>query len=222
MTEIADGDLDEYCFIDVDYHFIYNSSLFLRTNMYYPSIIETTGRSSKAFDLPTKLLQDRIIFLGGTITADSANFTIMQLLWLDADNPEKDIDLYINSPGGSVYDGLGIIDVINHIAPKVNTIGIGLCASMGATLLACGTGLRRATKNTRVMIHSLNAATDGTFHDIAVDYKEYEYLQNKMLTILAQASKGKTTLKTLQAMTQRDYFMDPETCQKLGLIDSIV
>ncbi len=190
--------------------------------MYYPSVIETTGRSSKAFDLPTKLLQDRIIYLGGDINEESANFIIMQLLWLNAVDPEKDISLYINSLGGVIYDGLGIIDIINKIDAKVNTFGVGLCASMGGVLLASGTGIRKTTKNTRIMIHSLSGGFTGQFNDMKVDYKESEYLQNKLLTMLADNSKGKTSYRDLVNLTQRDYYMEPEQAKLCGFIDSIV
>jgi len=190
--------------------------------MFYPSIIETTGRSSKAFDLPTKLLQDRIIYLGGEINADSANFIIMQLLWLNADDPDKEIKLYINSLGGSVYDGLGIIDIINTIDAKVNTLGIGICASMGSMLLAAGTGTRKATKNCRIMIHSIIAGTNGTFQDMEIDFTEFDHLQKKLLRYLTDYTKGKTSLETMKELTQRDNFMSPEKAKELGLIDDIV
>jgi len=188
--------------------------------MYYPSIIETTGRSSKAFDLPTKLLQDRIIYFGTEVNETTANFTIMQLMWLASDNPDNDIDFYINSPGGSVYDGLAIKDIIDTIPCKVNTIGVGMCASMGAYLLSAGTGTRKATKNCRIMIHSVSSGSRGTIHDMEVDYKESKYLDDKLMLDISNYSKGKSTLEDIKSKCQRDYYMDPDEAIKLGLIDA--
>jgi len=190
--------------------------------MHQPHVIETVGRSSKAYDLPSKLLQDRIIYLGEPIDSDIANSIIMQMMWLNADNPNKPIDLYINSPGGSVYAGLAIKDIMNTITCKVNTVGTGLCASMGAYLLAAGTGTRRATANCRIMIHSVSSGTQGTVHDMHVDYKETEYLQNQMIEDITLFSKGKATLEQIEDKTLRDCYMSPDDAIVLGLIDSIV
>jgi ATP-dependent Clp protease, protease subunit len=187
--------------------------------MYPPSIIETTGRSSRAFDLPTKLLQDRIIYLCDEVNEDSANSIIMQLLWLNADDPESDIDLYINSPGGSVYDGLAIKDVIDNLKCKVNTIGLGFCASMGAFLLSAGTGKRKATKNCRIMIHSVSSGTRGTIHDMEIDYEETKYLQDKLMRYMTDYTNGKSDLETLKEKSKRDYYMSPDEAIELGLID---
>jgi ATP-dependent Clp protease protease subunit len=190
--------------------------------IFLPSVIETTGRSSKAFDLPTKLLQDRIIYLGGEINADSANIIIMQLLWLNADDPNKDINLYINSPGGSIYDGLGIIDIMNLLDAKVNTLCVGLAASMGAVLLAAGTGLRKSTQNARIMIHSVSNRIEAKYHDLEIEYEESKFLQKKMLLNFVDYSKGKLSLKEIEKMSERDYYMDPLKAQSFGLIDCIV
>jgi len=190
--------------------------------MYFPSIIETTGRSSRAFDLPTKLLQDRIIYFGSEVNNDTANFAIMQLLWLNADDPDSPIDFYINSPGGSVYDGLAIKDTIDSISCKVNTVGVGMCASMGAYLLAAGTGERKAMKNCRIMIHSVSSGTMGTFHDMEVDYEETKFLQDKLLVDISNFTKGKSDIETLKLKTQRDYYMNVDEAIALGLIDTVV
>lgn len=189
--------------------------------MYYPNVIETTGRGSKAWDLPTKLLNDRIIYFGSDVNPDTANYTIMQLLWLNADNPDEPIDLYINSPGGSVYDGLAIKDVIDKLDCKVNTVGVGICMSMGAYLLAAGTGTRKAMKNCRIMIHSVSSGTVGTFHDMKVDYEETKYLQDKMIRDIANFTKGKSTVDDIEKMCQRDAYMSPKKAVKLGIIDEI-
>lgn len=190
--------------------------------MYYPSVIETVGRSSKAFDLPTKLLQDRIIYLCGVIDEESANMVIMQLLWLQADNEAEPINLYINSPGGDVYQGLGIRDIMDGISCKVNTVGVGLCASMGAYLLAAGTGHRSATKNCRIMIHSVSSGSSGTFHDIEVDYEETKYLQDTMINDITEFTKGKATARQIKDKTMRDCYMNVDEAIGLGLIDKKV
>lgn len=190
--------------------------------MFFPSIIETTGRSSRSFDLPTKLLQNRIVYLAGEINDESANIVIMQLLWLNADNPDQPINLYINSPGGNVYSGLAIKDLMYSLECKVNTFGVGFCASMGAYLLAAGTGERKATQNTRIVIHSVSAGTQGTIHDMAIDFKESKFLHDHLLSDLESFTKGKSTRKSLNAKTQRDYYMGVQEAIKMGLIDDVV
>jgi ATP-dependent Clp protease protease subunit len=189
--------------------------------MYFPNVIETIGRSTKTFDLPTKLLQDRIIYIGGEINQESADQAIMQLIWLNSDNQDEPISVYINSPGGSVYHGLAIKDTMHSIASKVNTIGTGMCASMGSYLLAAGTGVRKATVNCRILIHSISSSSHGTYHDIAVDYEETKFLQESLLNDLAIFSKGKTTLDDLKLKTQRDYYMNANEAISLGLIDRL-
>jgi ATP-dependent Clp protease protease subunit len=190
--------------------------------MFLPHVIEKTGRSEKPIDLPSRLLQDRIIYFGTEVNSDTANIAIMQLLWLAADEPEKDIDFYINSPGGSVYDGLAIKDVIDSIPCKVNTVGVGMCASMGAYLLSAGTGTRKAMTNTRIMIHSVSSGTIGTFHDMEVDYEETKFLQDSLIQDISNFTNGKSTVEELKAKTQRDYYMNAKEAIDLGLIDSIV
>jgi ATP-dependent Clp protease protease subunit len=188
--------------------------------MFLPHVIEKTGRSEKPIDLPSRLLQDRIIYFGTKVNDSTANVAIMQLLWLAADDPSKEIDFYINSPGGSVYDGLAIKDVFDSIPCKVNTIGVGLCASMGAYLLSAGTGERKVMKNTRIMIHSVSSGSRGTIHDMEVDYKESKYLDDKLMIDIANYTKGKSTVEDIKSKCQRDYYMDYEEAINLGLIDS--
>ena len=190
--------------------------------MFLPHVIEKTGRSEKPIDLPSRLLQDRIIYFGDQVTSDSANVVIMQLLWLAADEPDKEIDLYINSPGGSVYDGLAIKDTIDSIPCKVNTVGLGMCASMGAYLLSAGTGVRKAMKNCRIMIHSVSSGTSGTFHDMAVDYEETKFLQDQMIMDIAGFTKGKASVEDIGAKCQRDYYMSSGDAISLGLIDEVI
>ncbi len=146
----------------------------------------------------------------------------MQLLWLSSNQPGVDIDLYINSPGGCVYNGYAIKDIIDTIDCKVNTLGIGMCASMGAYLLSAGTGTRKATKHCRIMIHSVRSGTQGPIQDMQVDFEETQYLQDSILNDIATFTKGKSTIEDLKSKTQRDYYMNPEESLVLGLIDKIV
>lgn len=190
--------------------------------MYSPNIIEISGRSTRAYDLPTKLLQDKIIYLSGVIDDDSANAVIMQLLWLNAEKPDQVINIYINSPGGSVAQGLGIKDIIDSISNPVNTIGIGACSSMGAYLLSCGTGKRKATKNCRIMIHSVSGGTGGTIHDMAIDYEEAKLMQDILMADIASFTKGRMTKQELLNKTQRDWYMSAEEAVLEGIIDSVV
>lgn len=190
--------------------------------MFLPHVIEKTGRSEKPIDLPSRLLQDRIIYFGTDVNSDTANIAIMQLLWLAADDPEKDIDFYINSPGGSVYDGLAIKDVMDTLPCKVNTVGVGMCASMGAYLLSAGTGTRKAMKNTRIMIHSVSSGTIGTIHDMKVDYEETKFLQDQLMKDIAGYTKGKSTVEEIDDLCKRDNYMSAEEAIQLGLIDTVV
>lgn len=186
-----------------------------------PSVIEKVGNTTKQFDLPSKLLNDRIVYLQGEITPDSANNVIMQLLWLNSDSSE-DIHLYINSPGGEVYQGLAIKDMIDRLDCKVHTTGIGMCASMGAYLLFAGTGERRATKNCRIMIHSVSSGACGVIHDMEVSIKETKYIHSNLLQDISEFSKGKLTADQLQEMTQRDYYMNAVEAEDFGLIDLVL
>lgn len=190
--------------------------------MLMPSVIEKIGGSSRAFDLPTKLLTDRIIVINGAIDEHVSNSVIMQLLWLNSDNPNEDIDLYINSPGGDVLQGYAIFDIMENLQAKVNTIGIGLVASMGTFLLASGTGTRRATKNTRIMLHSVSSGSQGTYHDLKIDFEETQELNHRITRQISEFSKGKATPEEIAKLTERDFWMGPERAIDLGLIDLIV
>ena len=194
----------------------------MNTALFHPSVIETTGRSQRAYDLQTKLLQDRIIYLCGEVNEFSANSVIMQLLWLKADNPEKAISLYINSPGGHVHEGYGIKDIMDTLPCKVNTVGIGSCSSMGAYLLAAGTGSRKATKNCRVMLHSISGGCIGNFHDMKVQHKESEFIQDQMMQDLSNFTNGKMTKDEVEELTKRDHFMSASEAIEKGFLDSIV
>jgi len=185
--------------------------------MNQPLIIEKTGRNTKPVDLISRLYQDRIIYLSGVIDSEMCDSIIIQLLWLNTDNAHEDINLYIHSPGGSIVDGFAIKDIINNLSAKVNTIGIGECSSMGAYLLACGTGVRKATESCRIMIHSLSTGMKGTFHDIKIDFKESEFLQEKILSDLSEFTG--LSLEKIQEISNRDFYMSADEAIKLGFID---
>lgn len=191
---------------------------------YTPYITKQIGRSTKLVDIPTEMLSQRIIFLGTAIDDYIANSIVQQLMWLATVGTE-DIDLYIQSPGGSVYAGTSICDCIDALAKKgikVNTIGTGLVASMGAYLLSAGTGTRKATKNCRIMIHSVSSATRGTIVDMEIDFNESKYLNDKLMVDIANFSKGKSTVEDIKKKCQRDCYLSPEESIVSGLIDAIV
>lgn len=192
--------------------------------MYNPLITKQIGRSTKLIDLPTELLSQRIINIGTEIDDHVSNSIIQQLLWLSSDSKD-DIDMYIQSPGGNVYAGLAIYDTIKILESKgikVNTIGTGMVASMGTFLLSCGTGIRRATKNCRIMIHSVSSGTRGTIHDMEIDYNESKYLNDKLMVEYVNFSKGKCVLEDIKRKTQRDLYMSPEEYINMGLLDNII
>lgn len=188
---------------------------------FLPSIIEKVGSTSRTFDLPSKLLDERIVYLSGPIDEEVANGIIMQLLWLDSVSDDP-INMYINSPGGEVYQGLAIKDVIDRRRSKVNTIGVGMCASMAAYLLFAGTGTRSALPNTRIMMHSVGGSTGfGSYHDVKISFEEIQYLQNLMQEHEIGFSKGKLTPEKHNELTHRDKYMTPKEALDLGLIDMI-
>ena len=158
-------------------------------NYLVPTVIEETNRGERAFDIYSRLLNERVIFLGEEVNSHTANVIVAQLLYLAYENPDEDIKLYINSPGGSVYDGLAIYDTMNFIKPDVQTIGIGLQASMGAFLLSAGAkGKRAILPNARVMIHQPSSGTRGKITDQEIDLKEGLLLKEKLAQILAKNS----------------------------------
>lgn len=147
-----------------------------------PTVVEESPRGERAYDIYSRLLNDRVVFLGEQVDSHTANLVVAQLLYLANEDPKKDIKLYINSPGGSVYDGLAIIDTMNYIKPDVQTIGIGLQASMGAMLLACGAkGKRFALPNARIMIHQPSSGTEGKVTDQEITLRESIYIKKKLL-----------------------------------------
>ena len=186
-----------------------------------PTVVEETNRGERAYDIYSRLLKERVIFMGDEVTPQTANIVIAQLLHLAYEDPKKDIKLYINSPGGSVYDGLAIIDTMNYIEPDVQTIGIGLQASMGALLLASGAkGKRYALPNARIMIHQPSSGTKGKITDQEIALKEGIYL--KKLTIDIMSKNTGKDIKTVEKDMDRDNWMSAEEAQKYGIIDEVI
>ncbi|HIK10986.1 MAG TPA: ATP-dependent Clp endopeptidase proteolytic subunit ClpP [Oscillatoriaceae cyanobacterium M33_DOE_052] len=186
-----------------------------------PTVIEQSGRGERAFDIYSRLLRDRIIFLGQAIDADVANLVVAQMLFLEAEDPEKDIYLYINSPGGSVTAGMGIFDTMNHIRPDVSTICLGLAASMGAFLLSAGTkGKRMSLPHSRIMIHQPLGGAQGQATDIEIQAKEILYHKKRLNEFLA-AHTGQP-LERIEEDTERDFFMSAEESVEYGLIDQVI
>jgi ATP-dependent Clp protease protease subunit len=186
-----------------------------------PIVIEESGRGERAFDIYSRLLRERIVFLGEQVTAESANRIVAQLLFLEAEDPDKDIYLYINSPGGSVYDGLGIFDTMQHIKPDVHTVCVGLAASMGAFLLCAGTkGKRSSLTHSRIMIHQPLGGARGQASDIRIQADEILYLKKKLNQELADRTGQ--PLERVEEDTDRDFFMSPFEAVEYGLIDKVI
>lgn len=185
-----------------------------------PYVIENDGRGERSYDIYSRLLKDRIIFLGGEIDDDVANSIVAQLLFLEADDMEKDIMLYINSPGGSVTAGMAIYDTIKYIKPQVSTICIGMAASMAAVLLSSGAkGKRIALPNSEVMIHQALGGAKGQTTDVMIHAQQLLKCKNKLNAILAQ-NTGKS-LEEVESDCERDHFMDAKEALEYGLIDAI-
>ena len=186
-----------------------------------PMVVEQTSRGERAFDIYSRLLKERVIFLVGAVDDYVANVIVAQLLFLEADNPEKDISLYINSPGGIVTAGLAIYDTMRFIKPDVSTICVGQAASMGSFLLAAGAkGKRYILPNSRVMIHQPSGGTQGQATDIAIQAKEILYLRERLNQELA-ANTGQP-IEKIAADVERDYFMNAEEAKAYGVVDSVL
>lgn len=186
-----------------------------------PTVVEESPRGERAYDIYSRLLNDRIVFLGEQVDSHTANLVVAQLLYLANEDPKRDIKLYVNSPGGSVYDGLAIIDTMNYIKPDVQTIGIGLQASMGAMLLACGAkGKRFALPNARIMIHQPSSGTEGKVTDQEITLRESIYVKKKLIEIFAERT-GKD-IKQVEKDMDRDNWMGVEEAKAYGIIDEII
>jgi len=186
-----------------------------------PIVIEESGRGERAFDIYSRLLRERIVFLGEPVTSDSANRIVAQLLFLEADDPDKDIFLYINSPGGSVYDGLGIFDTMQHVKPDIHTVCVGLAASMGAFLLCAGAkGKRSSLLHSRIMIHQPLGGARGQASDIRIQADEILFLKERLNTELSERT-GKD-YDTIKEDTDRDFYMSPKEAVEYGVIDRVL
>lgn len=194
---------------------------FVKNSLLVPMVVEQTERGERSFDIYSRLLKDRIVFLGSAIDDNVANLAIAQLLFLQSEDAEADISLYINSPGGSVTAGMAILDTMNFIKPDVSTICIGQAASMGAILLAAGEkGKRKILPNSRVMIHQPLGGIEGQAVDIEIHAREINSIRKRINTLLSKMT-GKT-VEQVNNDSDRNYFMDAEEALNYGLIDQII
>ena len=191
------------------------------TSLLVPTVIEKSYDGERAYDIYSRLLKDRIIFIGEEVTEQSANLVVAQLLFLASEDPKADINLYINSPGGSVYDGLAIYDTMNFIEPDVATYGIGLQASMGAVLLASGAkGKRHMLPHAKTMIHQPSSGTRGKVTDMEIDLRESLAVKDELVKIMADHT-GQTPEKIRDDM-ERDFWMTADQAKKYGIVDKVV
>ncbi len=189
-------------------------------NYLVPMVVEQTGRGERAYDIFSRLLKDRIIFIGSPIDDNVANLVIAQMLFLEAEDPEKDIHIYLNSPGGSVTSGMAIYDTMQFIKPDVATTCMGIAASMGAFLLAAGTkGKRAGLPNSRIMIHQPMAGTQGQVSDIVIMTEEFNRTKKRLNELLVKHTGQK--LERIEKDTDRNYFMSAEEAQKYGIVDKV-
>ena len=190
-------------------------------NQLVPMVVEQTPRGERAFDIYSRLLKERVIFITGQVEDHMANLIVAQLLFLEADNPDKDINLYINSPGGSVTAGMSIYDTMSYIKPDISTLCIGQASSMGAVLLTGGTqGKRFALPNSRIMIHQPLGGFQGQASDIEIHAKEVLKIRTKLNEVLSKHSGQK--IETIEKDTERDNFMSGEEACEYGLIDKVI
>lgn len=188
---------------------------------YIPMVIEQSGRGERAFDIYSRLLKERVVFLVGPVTDDTANLVVAQLLFLESENPDKDIYFYINSPGGSVTAGMGIYDTMQFIKPDVSTLCIGQAASMGAFLLAAGADKKRfCLPNSRVMIHQPMGGFQGQASDVEIHAKEILFLRSRLNELLAKHTGQ--PLEVIERDTDRDFFMSAENAVSYGLVDRVL
>lgn len=200
---------------------LYSESMTKPRNYLIPTVIEKTHEGERAFDIYSRLLKERIIFLGEDVNEQTANVVVAQLLHLAYEDPKADIKLYINSPGGSVYDGLAIYDTIQYISPDVQTIGIGLQASMGAFLLSSGTkGKRFALPSSRIMIHQPSSGTQGKITDQEITLREGLFLKHRLNEILAKNTGQK--LSKIEKDMDRDFWMSADEAKVYGIIDEVI
>jgi len=188
---------------------------------YIPMVVEQSGRGERAYDIYSRLLKERVVFLVGPVNDQSANLVVAQLLFLESENPDKDIALYINSPGGSVYAGMAIFDTMNFVKPEISTLCTGLAASMGAFLLAAGQrGKRFALPNSRIMIHQPSGGAQGQASDIQIQAREILDLRERLNRILAERTGQ--SIERIATDTERDTFLSAPDAVSYGLIDKVL
>ena len=202
-------------------HSIYNGVNTPRSQMLVPMVVEKTSMGERAYDIYSRLLKERIIFLGGPIDSDAANLVVAQLLFLASEDPKKDISFYINSPGGHVSAGFAILDTMNHIQPNVSTVCVGMAASMAAVLLSSGQkGKRYALPNAEVMIHQPHGGAEGRAADIEITAKQILKLRERLNKVLAKNTGQK--IDKIEKDVDRDFFMTAEECVKYGIVDKVL
>ncbi len=188
---------------------------------YIPMVVEQSGRGERSYDIYSRLLKERVIFLVGPVNDQSANLIVAQLLFLESENPDKDVALYINSPGGSVYAGMAIYDTMHFIKPEVSTLCTGIAASMGAFLLSAGTkGKRFSLPNSRIMIHQPSGGAQGQATDIQIQAREILDLRSRLNAMLAKNTNQ--SIERIEIDTERDNFMSAEDAATYGLIDKVL
>jgi ATP-dependent Clp protease protease subunit len=188
-----------------------------------PVVVQQTEKGERSFDIYSRLLNDRIIFLGDEVNDVTAGLVVAQMLFLEAEDPDKDIYLYINSPGGSITSGMAIYDTMNYIKPDVSTICVGMAASMGAFLLSAGTpGKRMALPNSDVMIHQPLGGAQGQATDIEIRAKRILSLKEKLTRLMAESTDGKTSIEEMEKLCDRDTWLSAEEALDLGLIDRVI
>ena len=186
-----------------------------------PMVIEQSGRGERSYDIYSRLLKERVIFMVGTVNDQTANLVVAQLLFLESENPDKDISLYINSPGGSVSAGMSIFDTMNFIKPDVSTLCVGMAASMGAFLLAAGAkGKRHSLPNSKIMIHQPLGGTQGQATEIEIHAREILKTREQLNRILAE-NTGQS-LEKIQHDTERDYYLSADEAKAYGLVDQVI
>ena len=192
----------------------------MKNSMLVPMVVEKSQFGERAYDIYSRLLKERIVFLGGGVDDDTANLVIAQLLFLEAEDPKKDISLYINSPGGSVTAGLAIIDTMNHIKPDVSTLCVGMAASMGAHILAAGKkGKRFALPNSEIMIHQPHGGAEGQTSDLAIRAEWYLRIKKRLSKMMATATGQ--PLEKIEKDEDRDFFMSADEAKKYGIVDKV-
>ena len=190
---------------------------------YVPMVVEQTGRGERSYDIFSRLLKDRIVMLSGEVNDVTSNLVVAQLLFLESKDPDKDIYLYINSPGGSITAGMAIFDTMNYIKPDVSTICIGMAASMGAFLLSAGApGKRFALPNSEVMIHQPLGGFQGQATDIDIHARRILKIKETLTRAMAESTNGKVDYETMVKMCERDNFMSAQEAKEIGLIDDVI